>query len=163
MLSLLLYTSIMCNIFSYRKLFFKSKHKFQKMVPPYTFADVLELCFLHVQEIHALLNTTSFFPTRPGIFYYAFQHICILQEYLNCCKNISYTFFKTSCTCRKHVSGTFEKCGPLFYLGVAQLENLFSYLTENVLHVCVVYVLCRQLLNLCQLFAWLLCHRYFNC
>ena len=39
--------------------------------------------------------------------------------------------------CRKHVSRTFEKCGPFFYLGVAQLEKLFSYLNENMLCVCV--------------------------
>ena len=44
------------------------------------------------------------------------------------CRNISYTI---SYTYRKHVSGTFEKCGPFFYLGVAQLEKLFSYLNEN--------------------------------
>ena len=49
------------------------------------------------------------------------------------CRNISYTFFRISYTCRKHVSGTFEKCGPFFYLGVAQLEKLFSYLNENML------------------------------
>ena len=55
----------------------------------------------------------------------------ILQEHLNCCKNISYTFFRISYMCRKHVSGTFQKCGPFFYLGVAQLEKLFSYLNEN--------------------------------
>ena len=37
-----------------------------------------------VGRIPALLNTTSFFPTHAGIFYYAFhffRHICILQEY----------------------------------------------------------------------------------
>ena len=33
--------------------------------------------------------------------------------------------------CRKHVSATFEECGLFFYLGVAQLEKLFSYLNEN--------------------------------
>ena len=25
------------------------------------------------------------------------------------------------------------KCGPFFYLGVSQLEKLFSYLNENIL------------------------------
>ena len=84
-----------------------------------------------VGRIPALLNTTSYFPTHAGIFYHFFRHICILQEYLNRYRNISYTFFRISYTCRKHVSGTFEKCGPFFYLGVAQLEKLFSYLNEN--------------------------------
>ena len=41
--------------------------------------------------------------------------LCILQEYLNCCRNISYTLFRISYMCRKHVSGTFEKCGPFFF------------------------------------------------
>ena len=83
--------------------------------------------------IPAYLNTTSFFPTHAGIFYHAFhffRHICILQEYL---QEYFLHIFRISYTCRKHVSGTFEKCGPFFYLGVAQLEKLFSYLNENML------------------------------
>ena len=73
--------------------------------------------------------------------FHFFQQICILQEYLNCCRNISYTFFRISCTCRKHVSGTFEKCGPFFYLGVAQLEKL---LNENMLETPTLFLICAQ-------------------
>ena len=54
--------------------------------------------------------------------------------------------FRISYTCRKHVSGTFEKCGPFFYLGVAQLEKLFSYLNENMLLVLLKIVCCNCLI-----------------
>ena len=59
--------------------------------------------------------------------------------------NISYTFFRISCTCRNYVSGTFEKCRPFFYLGSAQLEKLFSYLNENMsLAICIYCVALLQ-------------------
>ena len=89
-----------------------------------------------VGRIPAFFNTTSFFPTHAGIFYHAFhffRHICILQEYL---QEYFLHIFRISYTCRKHVSGIFEKCGPFFYLGVAQLEKLFSYLNENMFGTC---------------------------
>ena len=82
-----------------------------------------------VGRIPALL--IQLFPTHAGIFYHEFHffwHICILQEYF-------LHIFRISYTCRKHVSGTFEKCVSFFYLGVAQLEKLFSYLNEN-MHIC---------------------------
>ena len=74
-----------------------------------------------VGRIPALLNTTSFFPTHAGIFYHVFHFLHFAGIFARIFPT-DFSEFLTNAGI-KHVSGTFEKCGSFFYLGVAQLDQ----------------------------------------
>ena len=55
----------------------------------------------------------------------------IFSDTLAFCSNISYTFFRISYTCRKHVSDILEKWGPLGVANIIVNENMFDILITN--------------------------------